>query len=178
MGLRGPKPDPSRPNSRTKSKGNRRIGSTAYNAAQVRHLEPGEPAKPKYVTGRAGEIWDETVKLLVKAKLIAEVDIHTLGAYCLDMSTFVDLSIELKEARVADNKSKKKYSESELKGLREEANQAWGRAKQLGDALGMSSKARTGMGITSAAPGDHAAAKGGGIASGSSNLAFVLTGQR
>lgn len=179
MGLRGPKPDPSRPNSRTKSGGNRRVGSTAYNAAQVRKLEAGEPAKPSYLTGRASDIWDETVSLLVKAKLIAEVDMHTLGAYCLDMATFVDLSIELKNARVeTSSKKKKEYNEAQLKAMREEANQAWGRAKQVGDSLGMSSKSRTGMGITSAAPGDNAVARGGGGVDGGSKLAFVLTGKR
>lgn len=178
MGLRGPKSDPSRPNSRSKSKGNRRVGSTAYNAAQTRKLEAGEPEKPSYLTGTAAAIWDQTVPLLFAAKLIHPVDLHTMASYCLDVATYADNAVELNKPR-----GEVKYSEAERKSMREEAKEAWARAKAVGELMGMSPKSRTAMGISATGGGGvpgGAEVKGGGASGGNngSNLAFVLTGQR
>lgn len=155
------------------------MGSTAYNAGQVRKLEAGEPEMPDYLSGTAAKIWAQTVPLLLEAKLIHPVDLHTMAAYCLDVATYADLAVELNKPR-----KEVKYSEAERKSMREEAKEAWARAKAAGELMGMSPKSRVAMGISSAAPGDTAAGaaanNAGGNASGAngSNLAFVLTGKR
>lgn len=190
MGMRGPAADPTKPNSRTRSKGNRRVGSTAYNAAQLRQLVPGEPAMPSYLKNIEGaaEIWAETIPNLLAAKLINELDNHMLAAFCIDMAKYVALSTELAPKKKAKGKGKAEAEEPKLtdaqrKAKSEEANAAFGRARQLGESFGMSSKSRTGMGIRM---GDQPGTTGGapppankgGESSVNKDRHFVLTGQR
>lgn len=181
MGLRGPKADPTKPNSRTKSGGNRKVGSTAYNAAQLRKLEAGEPPKPGFLKGRAAEVWDDIVPALFKAELVHEVDKHMLAAYCMDMAEYfikADALATLVPGRVL-SKGEKPVTESERKALREEAKDAFTRARSLGEQFGMSTKSRTAMGIRM---GGQADATGGGANTFKPaidpELDFIMNGKR
>lgn len=179
MGARGPKPDPSKPNSRSKNPGNHRHGSTAYAKANMRKLEPGEPARPDWVTGLAAQMWDEFVPKLFKAELIHEIDQHILGAYCMYMAEFVAAKETLAKG-LAD--TKKQMSESDRKSLQAEAATALNHARSIAETFGVSAKSRAAMGISTKNAGG-AGASGGGEAGGkkddgNNRKSFVLSGKR
>lgn len=148
MGLRGPKPNPETKNSR--AHGNRKTGSTAFQQAQMRKLEAGEPVMPSWVTGQASKLWKEIVPVLFKEKLTHPADAHMLGSYCLEMSEYIETKKKI-SALKADAKPETR------KALGDQAANALSKSKGLAEQFGMTSKSRVGMGILMT---------GGGIASG------------
>ncbi len=138
MGLRGPKPNPETKNSR--AHGNRKTGSTAFQQAQMRKLEAGEPVKPLWVTGQAAKLWEEIVPVLFKEKLTHPADAHMLGSYCLEMSEYIETKKKI-SALKADAKPETR------KSLGDQAANALAKSKGLAEQFGMTSKSRVGMGI-------------------------------
>ena len=137
MGLRGPKADPTKPNSRTKSQGNRKTSSTAYGHQQIRKVVAGEPVPPSWLSAEQLKIWDEFVPALFTLGLTHEVDAHMLGAYCVEWSEYLAAKAGLKKLKKGESRT----------ALEKQAKEAFAAAKIISDGFGMSHKARVAQGI-------------------------------
>ena len=151
MGLRGPKADPTKPNSRTKSRGNRKTSSTAYGHQQIRKVVAEQPVPPSWLNKDQLKIWDEIVPPLFELGLTHAVDAHMLGAYCVEFSEYL-------EAKKALSTVKTTAEKNELKKLAKESFEA---AKKISDSFGMSHKARVAQGIKMTGSGPASASEGG-----------------
>jgi phage terminase small subunit len=137
MGQRGPKADPAKPNSRTKSQGNRQTSSTAYGHQQLRKLVAGEPVPPSWLDKGQLVIWAEFVPHLFEAGLTHVIDAHLLGAYCVEWSEYLAAKAALKKLKKGEPRT----------DLQKQAKDAFVAATAISDRFGGSYKSRTAQGI-------------------------------
>lgn len=154
MGQRGPQRDPSKPNSRARSAGNRQTSSTAFSHAQIQHVKATRPVKPVGMTDYAATVWDQVVDELFELGLICRLDGSMLAEYCEQVAVLKVLRESVQE------RIKKKESLKDLLDQVEKASKITGR---LADSFGLTPKGRRAMGInterqaggaTDAQPGD------------------------
>lgn len=74
MGARGPAPTPRALLSKR--------GSWRAKSDQGVDLDPGEPAKPAWLSDSASQLWDDLVSLLLPARILTPADGNCLARYC------------------------------------------------------------------------------------------------
>ena len=144
--MRGPKSDPTKPHSR--SNGNRKSASTAFQQAQVQKVVAEKPVKPKGLTKEAGGIWDAVVSELFELGLVCKLDGTQLAEYCEQVAMIQDLRKLLKERIKA---------KEQLKDLLDQIDKASKIALRLAESFGLTPKGRRAMGINTVAKNGGAA---------------------